>query len=54
MNMDESFESNKLENARKFFANGLNEFERVDYIAAEKSFIDSLKTLNLKQLQKQA
>jgi len=41
--MDESFESNKLENARKFFANGLNEFERVDYIAAEKSFIDSLK-----------
>jgi len=41
--MDESFESNKLESSRKFFANGLNEFERVDYIAAEKSFIDSLK-----------
>jgi len=43
MNMDESFESNKLENARKFFANGLDEFERVDYVAAEKSFIDALK-----------
>lgn len=41
--MDESFESNKLENARKFFANGLDEFERVDYVAAEKSFIDALK-----------